>query len=274
MLKLAFDICLSFLGLLLLLPFFVVIAILIKFDSRGPIFFKHTRIGKNGKPFKMYKFRTMIETKTFIGPSLSPENDPRVTSLGGILRRFKINELPQLINVLKGDMSFVGPRPEVQEFVDLYSNEEKKVLSVRPGIVGPNQIFMRNEEELYPLGVDVREHYIKYIMPQKLRIDLNYINSRSFLIDLKYIFQGAMVTITGAISRRHFLNQKSQIGLFFIDTFLCMFSYFLSYLLRLEGNFPPKELIIFFHVLPYLLMIRMSVFIYFGFYNTLIRFIS
>jgi lipopolysaccharide/colanic/teichoic acid biosynthesis glycosyltransferase len=264
----------SFMGLVFLLPFLGVIAILIKLDSRGPVFFTHTRIGKDGRPFKMYKFRTMVETRVWVGPSLSPEHDPRVTALGGVLRRFKINELPQLINVLKGEMSFVGPRPEVPEFVSLYSDEERKVLSVRPGIVGPNQVSMRNEEELYPQGADVKDYYLKHIMPQKLKVDLDYIEKRSFLKDLKYLFQGVTVTITGAIGRRHLFENRSQIALFTLDIFLCIFSYFLAYLLRLDGRFPPEDLAIFLHILPWLIVIRMSVFAYFGLYYTLIRYIS
>ena len=274
MLKRFFDVFLSIIGLILLSPLFLVIAILIKLDSRGPVFFKHTRIGKDGKHFKMLKFRTMVETKEWVGPSLSPKYDPRVTSLGGLLRRFKINELPQLINVLKGDMSFVGPRPEVPEFVRFYSAEERKVLSVRPGIVGPNQVIMRNEEELYAPGVDVKDYYIRDIMPKKLETDLDYVNNRTFLKDLKYFFLGVMVTITGAIGKRHVFENRSQIALFTIDFFICIFSYFFAYILRLEGRFPPEELATFFHILPYLIIVRMSAFAYIGFYNTLIRYIS
>ncbi len=275
MLKRAFDVLLSLIGLILLSPFFLAIAILIKLDSKGPVFFRHVRIGENGRSFKILKFRTMIEAGHWTGPPLSPKNDPRVTSLGAILRRFKLNELPQLINVLKGDMSFVGPRPEIPEFVKLYSHEQReKILSVRPGIVGPSQIHMRNEEELYAQDVDPGQYYMNHMLPKKLKIDSDYVGSRSFLKDMGYLFRGVMITVTGAITRRHLFENAEQIGLFICDTSICAFSYFLAYLLRMEGRFPPIEKIILLHTLPYVIMVRMATFTYFGLYATLIRYIS
>jgi lipopolysaccharide/colanic/teichoic acid biosynthesis glycosyltransferase len=274
MIKRCFDICLSLVGLIILCPFFLAIAILIKLDSRGPVFFRHIRIGKSSRPFQMLKFRTMMETKHWTGPTLAPKNDPRVTTFGSILRRFKINELPQLINVLKGDMSFVGPRPEVAEFVGLYGIEAKKILSVRPGIVGPSQIRMRNEEELYPQGIDPKKYYTKYILPKKLKIDLDYVNSQSFLRDLKYLVQGIMITITGAISRRHLFENAQQIAVFSCDTFICAFSYFLAFFLRMEGEFPPAIRVILLNTLPYVVTVRMFTFMYFGLYSSLIPYMS
>ncbi len=275
MLKRLFDILLSFTGLVLLSPFFLAIAILIKLDSKGPVFFRQVRIGKNGRPFVMLKFRTMMEVGHWTGPPVSPTNDPRVTSLGAVLRRFKINEFPQLINVLKGDMSFVGPRPEIPEFVKLYSHEQReKILSVRPGIVGPSQIHMRNEEELYAQGVDPWQYYMNHILPQKLKIDSDYASNRSLLKDIGYLFGGVMITVTGAITKRHLFENAEQIGLFICDTFICAFSYFLAYFLRMEGRFPPIEKIILLHTLPYVIIVRMATFTYFGLYATLIRYIS
>ena len=274
MLKRGFDIFVSLIGLILLCPFFLAIAIFIKLDSKGPVFFRQVRIGKNGRPFPMLKFRTMVEAKHWAGPPLSPKNDPRVTDLGAILRRFKINELPQLINVLKGDMSFVGPRPEIPEIVRLYSHEQLKILSVKPGIVGPSQIRMRNEEELYAQDVDPKEYYLKYILPEKLNIDLEYLETSSFLKDLGYLVQGVLITITGAIARRHFFENAQQIALFFCDTFVCAFSYFLAYFLRMEGEFPPIEKTILLHTLPYVIIARMFTFTSFGLYGTLVRYMS
>ena len=274
MIKRCFDICLSLVGLIMLCPLFLAIAILIKLDSRGPVFFRHIRIGKNSRPFQMLKFRTMMETKHWTGPTLAPKNDPRVTSFGAILRRFKVNELPQLINVLKGDMSFVGPRPEVPEFVRLYSSEVEKILSVRPGIVGPTQIRMRNEEELYPQGIDPKKYYTNYILPKKLKIDLDYVNSQSFLRDLKYLIQGIMITITGAISRRHLFENAQQIALFSCDTFICAFSYFLAFFLRMEGEFPPTIRVLLLNTLPYVVTVRIFTFMYFGLYSSLISYMS
>jgi lipopolysaccharide/colanic/teichoic acid biosynthesis glycosyltransferase len=274
MLKRLFDIVLSLIGLIVLSPFFLAVAVLIKLDSRGPVFFRQVRIGKNGKPFQMLKFRTMVEAKHWAGPSLSPKNDPRVTTFGAILRRFKINEFPQLINVLKGDMSFVGPRPEVEEFVKVYSSEQARVLSVRPGIVGPSQIHMRNEEELYAAGLNPHQYYIEHILPKKLKIDLEYIKNRSFLIDLGYFLQGIRITITGSITKRHLFENAEQIGLFVLDAGLCSFSYFLAYYLRMEGEFPPIEKAILMHTIPYVVIARMLILTYFGLYGTLIRYFS
>ena len=272
MLKRLFDIVLSLISLILLSPFFLAIAVLIKLDSRGPVFFRQVRVGENGRHFQMLKFRSMVEAKDWTGPPLSPKNDPRVTSLGAILRRFKINEFPQLINVLKGDMSFVGPRPEIPEFVKLYGHEQQeRILSISPGIVGPAQIHMRNEEELYVEDVDPRQYYMNHILPKKLRIDLDYASSRSFLKDIGYLFQGIMITATGAITRRHFFENAEQIALFACDTFICAFSYFLAYFLRMEGEFPIVEKIILLHTLPYVIIARMAAFTYFGLYATLIR---
>jgi len=272
--KRGFDILLSLVGLILLCPFFLAIAIFIKLDSKGPVFFRQIRIGKNGRPFTMLKFRTMVEAKHWTGPPLSPRNDPRVTDLGAILRRFKINELPQVVNVLKGDMSFVGPRPEVPEFVKFYGKEQKKILSVRPGIVGPSQIHMRNEEELYAEDVDPQEYYVNHILPRKLEMDLEYVENRTFLRDFGHLLQGIWITVSGAITRRQIFENAEQIALFICDSFLCAFSYFLAYFLRMEGELPSVEQAILLHTLPYLVMARMCAFTYFGLYSTLVRYIS
>jgi lipopolysaccharide/colanic/teichoic acid biosynthesis glycosyltransferase len=273
MLKRTFDILLSLTGLIVLSPFFLAIGILIKLDSRGPVFFRQVRVGKDGRRFEMLKLRTMMEVGHWTGPSLSPMNDPRVTSLGAILRRFKINEFPQLINVLKGDMSFVGPRPEIPEFVKLYSHEQReKILSVRPGIVGPSQIHMRNEEELYANGVDPGQYYMNYILPKKLKMDSCYASSRSFPKDIGYLFGGVMITVTGAITKRHLFENAEQIVLFFCDSVVCGFSYFLAYYLRMEGEFPAIEKTILLHTIPYVIIVRMVALTYFGLYGTLVSY--
>jgi hypothetical protein len=194
--------------------------------------------------------------------------------MGAILRRFKINELPQLINVLKGDMSFVGPRPEVPEFVNFYSPEERKILSIRPGIVGPSQIHLRNEEELYAEDADPQDYYVKHILPKKLRVDLNYIQSRSFFKDMGYLLHGIAITITGAITRRHFFENAEQIALFVCDSLICAFSYFLAYFLRVEGELVPIHQPILLGTLPHVIMARMLVLMYFGLYSSMIRYFS
>ena len=274
MTKRLFDIMLSLIGLIVLFPFFIAIAILIKLDSKGPVFYRQIRIGKDGEPFEMLKFRTMVEAKHWQGPPLSPKNDPRVTAFGAILRRFKINEFPQLINVLKGEMSFVGPRPEVPEFVRSYNDEQAQVLSVRPGIVGPTQIYMRNEEEQYPQGVDSQKYYIEHIMPKKLEVDLAYIGNRTLWKDMGYVLWGVMITITGALNRRHFFENSEQIVAFVCDAFVCAFSYVLAYYLRMEWSLPTFELRILVLTQPYVVLARMFGLTYFGLYATLIRYVS
>jgi len=274
MVKRIFDIVMSLLGLIVLCPLFLAIAILIRLDSRGPVFFRQVRIGKDGKPFQMLKFRTMMHSKHWTGPPLSGRNDPRVTSIGAVLRRSKINEFPQLINVLKGDMSFVGPRPEVPEFVKSYGPEQVRVLSVRPGIVGPSQIRMRNEEELYAEGVDPRQYYTENILPKKLEIDLEYVDNPSMLKDLFYVLYGMWITITGVVTRRHLFENVEQIALFGCDTLICAFSYYLAYFLRMEGELPAVEKSILLGTLPYVIIVRMCTFTYFGLYATLISYMS
>lgn len=272
--KRTFDICAGLLGLIVLSPLFLITALWIKADSKGPVFYRQTRIGKDGKPFKMYKFRTMMELTHWVGPVLCPRNDPRVTRFGAILRRSKLNELPQLINVLKGEMSFVGPRPEVPGFVDSDDPIQRKVLSVRPGIVGPAQIHMRNEEELYKRDADPIDFYKSNILPEKLAIDARYVDNVSFFRDLLYLLQGVWITLAGAITARHFLENIQQVILFLCDAVVCSFSYFLAYLLRMEGQIPPIERIILVHTLPYVILIRMFFFAQSDIYSTLVRYIS
>ena len=144
------DLMLAGVGLLLSWPLLLVLAVLIKLDSRGPVFFRQERIGKDGQPFQLFKFRTMVDNACSLGPRLTQKRDPRVTRIGQILRWLKLDELPQLMNVLKGEMSLVGPRPEDPHFVRLYTPEQRAVLTVRPGIVGPSQILGRDELDLYP----------------------------------------------------------------------------------------------------------------------------
>ena len=153
MLKRFIDILLSLIGILLALPFFPFIALLIKLESKGPVFYLGERVGKDGKTFKMYKLRTMYHLPVSIGASVCPAGDPRVTPMGRLLRRTKLNEVPQLLNVLKGDMTLVGPRPESPDLAAFYPPYAKEIFTVKPGLVGPNQILGRNEEEWYPPGL-------------------------------------------------------------------------------------------------------------------------
>jgi len=189
MIKRTFDILFSFIGLIILSPLFLIIAVFIKTDTKGPVFYKQSRVGKNNKDFLLYKFRTMNVGSDKKGLLTVGDKDSRITKTGYLLRRYKLDELPQLINVLKGEMSFVGPRPEVRKYVALYNEEQKKVLVSKPGITDVASIEYRNENELLEKTSNPEEFYIKEVMPGKLRMNITYINDRSFFKDIKVILK-------------------------------------------------------------------------------------
>ncbi|HEX3110415.1 MAG TPA: sugar transferase [Thermoanaerobaculia bacterium] len=182
--KRAFDVAVSLLALVVLSPFLALIAIAVKITSSGPVFHRGERIGRGGAPFRILKFRTMRINAS--GPGITRGGDERVTPLGRILRRSKLDELPQLVNVLRGEMSIVGPRPEAPEYVRLYTEEERRVLTVRPGLTSPASLRYRHEESLLG-GDDWHDRYVNEIMRDKLRDDLTYIDTRTFLGDLRLI---------------------------------------------------------------------------------------
>lgn len=184
--KRLFDLAASLLALILLSPFFALIALAIMFTSSGPVFYRGERIGRDGVAFRIVKFRTMRVDAG--GPGITRADDARVTPVGRFLRRMKLDELPQLINVVCGEMSIVGPRPEAPEFVRLYTVDERRVLGVRPGLTSPASLRYRNEASLLG-GDDWHERYVSDIMRDKLREDLNYIAQRTFFGDLRLIFR-------------------------------------------------------------------------------------
>ena len=187
--KRLFDITASFFGILILSPLFIFISLWVGLSSKGGVFYKQIRVGRNNKDFKLYKFRSMRVNSDKQGLLTVGSKDSRITKAGYFIRKYKIDELPQLFNVLKGDMSFVGPRPEVRRYVDLYSDEQMKVLSVRPGITDPASIKYRNENDILSSASNPEEYYIQHIMPDKLKINIDYINKRTFVKDIKIIFQ-------------------------------------------------------------------------------------
>ena len=272
MLKRSLDLALSIIGILLLLPVFPIIALLIKLNSKGPVFFQCDRIGKDGQLFKMYKFRTMYTTPLPPGPSVCPEGDPRVTSIGRFLRRSKVNEFPQLLNVLKGDMTLVGPRPEAPDLASLYPSHARAIFTVRPGLVGPNQILGRNEEEWYPAGVDPQQYYIEAILPKKLPVDLDYVRQSSALTDLKYIILGVRETIFKALNWNLVLQNRSQLYLLCVDIILCSISFVLAHTLLSIGT--PQNPTFTLSFLPMVVLTRIPCLIYCGLYSTLIRHLS
>jgi lipopolysaccharide/colanic/teichoic acid biosynthesis glycosyltransferase len=188
-LKRIFDIVASGLGLLILSPLFLVLAIWIKTDSRGPVFYKQTRVGRYGKDFKLFKFRSMRVGSDKKGLITVGGHDPRVTRSGYVIRKYKLDELPQLINVFIGDMSLVGPRPEVRKYVDMYTPEQLRVLDVRPGITDMASIKYSNENELLETVENPEQYYIDVVMQDKLEINLQYIPKASFIFDIWLIFK-------------------------------------------------------------------------------------
>lgn len=194
--KRLFDITASGLGLLVLSPLFLVLAVLIKLDSPGPVFYRQVRVGRGNKDFRLFKFRSMRVGSDKKGLITVGGHDPRVTRSGYYIRKYKLDELPQLINVFIGDMSLVGPRPEVRKYVDLYTPEQLHVLDVRPGITDMASIRYRNENELLEQAADPEQYYRDVVMQDKLRINLEYVADHSFIKDLKIIFMTFKAVVT------------------------------------------------------------------------------
>ncbi len=188
------DVVISGLGLVLLSPLILLLSIWIKSDSRGPVLYRGERVGKDGRPFLMYKFRTMVLKADRIGPAVTYRDDPRITKVGRFLRRTKLDELPQLINVLKGEMSLVGPRPEDPSYVAHYNAQQREVLRVKPGITGPTQLQYRDEASMLK-GDSADEDYLRRIMPEKVKLDLSYVQNRSLALYIKILWQTAITLL-------------------------------------------------------------------------------
>lgn len=198
MVKRLFDVIFSIIGLFLLSPLFLIISILIKREDKGPVFYRGLRVGKDGKLFRIYKFRTMIQDADKMGIYSTSDDDPRITRIGKILRKYKLDELPQLINVLKGEMSFVGPRPEVSKYVEMFNEEEKAILSVRPGITDWASLWDVDEGAILAGSPDPDKAYEELIRPTKIRLQLKYVREQSFITDLKIL----VLTVLSLILRR------------------------------------------------------------------------
>ena len=196
MAKRTLDLILSLVGLALLWPLLASLALWIKLDSPGPVLYRGKRVGKDGEPFHMYKFRTMAEGAERRGPAVTYRDDPRITRAGRILRRTKLDELPQLFNVIKGEMSWVGPRPEDPKYVALYTPEQRQVLTVKPGVTGPTQLEYRDEASTLS-GEAVDEEYVSRLMPEKLKLDLEYVRTRSLGGDLRILWRTATMMSFG-----------------------------------------------------------------------------
>ena len=186
--KRLFDILFSLMILLLFLPFGIILSLFIVVESKGGIFYKQERIGKNGNPFYLLKFRSMRTDADKLGKLTVGMHDPRITKIGYFIRKFKLDEFPQFINVLKGEMSIVGPRPDVKEYVDLYTDEQRTILLVKPGITDYASLEYFEESDLLAKSSDPEKTYIEEIMPAKLRLNQKYIANPTLLVDLKIIF--------------------------------------------------------------------------------------
>ena len=193
--KRTFDIIASGLGLVVLCPLFLILAIWIKLDSKGPVFFRQVRVGRYNKDFRIFKFRSMRVGSDKGSLVTIGGHDPRITRSGYFIRKFKFDELPQLINVLIGDMSLVGPRPEVRHYVDYWTPEQMYVLDVRPGITDPASIKFRNENELMEQAENPEKYYIEVIMQEKIKLYLEYVEKHSFMYDLGLIFKTLFVIV-------------------------------------------------------------------------------
>ena len=187
--KRIFDFLVSLLGIIILSPIFVIVSIAIKLDSRGNILFLQKRVGRYGEEFNIYKFRTMVTDAEKLGKQITIGKDNRITKVGAFLRKFKIDELPQLFNVLKGDMSLVGPRPEVPKYVSLYTEEQKKVLNVRPGITDIASLRYKDENDILGKVENPEEYYINVIMKDKLNLNLEYIEKSNIIFDIYLIIK-------------------------------------------------------------------------------------
>lgn len=193
--KRLFDIVASGLGLIVLSPLFLILAIWIKVDSKGPVFYRQVRVGLHNRDFRIFKFRSMRVGADKGSLVTIGGRDPRITRSGYFIRKFKFDELPQLINVFVGDMSLVGPRPEVRHYVDYWTDEQMHVLDVRPGITDPASIKFRNENELMEQAEDPEKYYIEVIMQEKLKLYMEYVQNHSFLGDIRLIFKTFWVIV-------------------------------------------------------------------------------
>ena len=195
------DILVSVAILLLFSPILAVVALAVFLESPGNPFYGGRRIGKDGKPFRMWKFRTMIKNASQLGASITGKKDPRITRLGAVLRKTKLDELPQFFNVLLGDMTLVGPRPESPDIVELYTPGQRVVLTVKPGVTGRVQLDSGEESESLPEGVQAREYYVNHLMHEKLQRDLEYLRRRTPLSDAQIVFETATYVFRACLRR-------------------------------------------------------------------------
>jgi lipopolysaccharide/colanic/teichoic acid biosynthesis glycosyltransferase len=206
--KRLFDCIAAALGLIVLSPLMLLAALLVRLSSPGPIFFRQERIGLGGRPFFILKFRTMVQDAPKLGGQITVGDDPRITRAGRLLRKTKFDEFPQLINVLKGEMSLVGPRPEVKKYVDLFAVDYREILQVRPGITDLASIKYRDESTLLDQAADPEYEYVHRILPEKIRFAHEYVRRRSFCLDIKIIFGTMLILAADRVTKQSSENAK------------------------------------------------------------------
>ncbi|MFQ5639957.1 MAG: SDR family NAD(P)-dependent oxidoreductase [bacterium] len=296
--KRVFDFSCALIGLVVLLPFLLAIAIAIKMDSKGPVLFRQKRMGQGGGVFEIIKFRTMVERAWQKGCAITTWNDRRITRVGSFLRKSRLDELPQLLNVLLGDMSLVGPRPELPKYRRIYLGAYDAVLNTKPGITDPATLYFRDEAHLLKGRRDPETFYLTEILPKKLELNLNYLSERNLWRDIKLIFKTLCVSFfpdstTGLTQYLHggkssmVLQQwiinclplyakssRRRVVKISMDAFLVIAAYFFSFLIRFDGAIPKNELILFYTGLPLLLIISLSSFHRFKLYKGLYEYSS
>ena len=269
--KRVLDLCCAVVGLLVSLPLLVVIAIAVKLDAPGPVLFTPLCVGRGGRFFRLYKFRSMYVGSDDAGSAITGRIDPRVTRIGRLLRPLRLDELPQLVNVLKGDMSFVGPRPEAPSIVERYTPEERQVLEVRPGITGPTQIGSLEEAARLPVGTDPTEYYVRYVLPQKLEMDLNYIRTRTLLGDIEVLLKTPLHIGHWVLARPR-LSRLLKVSRLLTDSALVGISIYAAFLARFDGNLSPDEVSVLVGGLPLVLLAYASPFLYLRTYRSIWRY--
>ncbi len=275
--KRTFDIAASAASLILFAPVFVITAVLVKMSSRGPVFFRQERVGRSFQPFTIYKFRTMVVGAEGMGPGITAVKDPRVTPFGRILRATKIDELPQLLNVLRGDMSLVGPRPELPQYVDQFRTEYAEILTLRPGITDPASITFRDETPHLGDGAESEERYLRVVLPEKLRLARYYVHNSSFLYDLRLIAATvATVAYPGEAIDRLFnsLSPHRYPIAAVVQCALLLLAQYGAFFIRFDGNIPASQLQLFWLAAPLVLGIRLFFFAPFRLYRGLWRYAS
>lgn len=273
--KRAFDFTVALGGLLVLSPLFALIAILIKLDTRGPVFFRQERAGPDGHNFRIFKFRTMIVGAYRSGARLTVKRDPRITAVGHFLRWTKLDELPQLLNVLLGHMSFVGPRPEDPYFTNFYAPPFRDVLSVKPGIIGPSQVDGRDEVEKYPEGCEnVEEFYIQNILPEKLARDLEYVRGATFWGDVRFLVGGFLHVVLSQFKVGFFARNRYRFAALGLDILLMVGAYVLANLIKFDWSLDPALWAYAGKTLVWVLVIKPPVFVYYGVYQRATRWLG